>query len=159
MGRRPVWKAERQNGAAAGKTVCKCGGPKKYKFYRRGPRGPERTRWLCRSLMLCCSIWTAPLSIRDVWPYRGRTAPAPVFGPAAAQQHGPAFAAGTGGAGGGNIPGAVSNTWPGWLCPLCRCAADAAGPAGSGVCGVCGHIETLPGGTARAAPFWAGTGI
>ena len=63
MGRRPVWKAERQNGAAAGKTVCKCGGPKKYKFYRRGPRGPERTRWLCRSLMLCCSIWTAPLSI------------------------------------------------------------------------------------------------
>ena len=63
MGRRPVWKAERQNGAAAGKTVCKCGGPKKYKFYRRGPRGPERTHWLCRSLMLCCSIWTAPLSI------------------------------------------------------------------------------------------------
>ena len=29
MGRRPVWKAERQNGAAAGKTVCKCGGPPK----------------------------------------------------------------------------------------------------------------------------------
>lgn len=29
MGRRPVWKAERQNGAAAGKTVCKCGGPQK----------------------------------------------------------------------------------------------------------------------------------
>lgn len=29
----------------------------------------------------------------------------------------------------------------------------------AGGCGVCGHIETLPGGTARAAPFWAGTGI
>ena len=29
MGRRPVWKAARQNRAAAGKTVCKCGGPPK----------------------------------------------------------------------------------------------------------------------------------
>ena len=45
MGRRPVWKAARQNRAAAGKTVCKCGGPPKNIILQTRAAWPGKDAW------------------------------------------------------------------------------------------------------------------